>query len=214
MGCNLGAFIHYLHNIHLNRLWAPLTMKLRFSFVVLAMLIHGLLPSTQLFGQSSKPEVPRFERVAIAETGAAVYLPKGEAEFEMSLSEDGSEVYTGEIQHGDYYFSVVAVRFVPEMAEMTPDDMEGLLLNYMEFLHSQIAPGESAGVGTGHTKEKVPNARGAIDYWLDAEGDRFAVKGWIDHRMIGVMILYGPDEYPIFNVQQMFLDGFRFPNED
>ena len=158
-------------------------------------------------------DVPRFERVAIAETGAAVYLPKGAEAFEMSLSEDGSEVYTNEVQHGDYFFSVVAVRFVPEMTDMTSEEMEALLMGYMEFLGGQLGITEKAGVGKGHTKENVPDARGVIDYWLDAEGTRYAVKGWVDQRMIGVMLLYGPDDHPIFNVQQMFLDGFRFPGE-
>lgn len=166
-----------------------------------------------LNAQIGKQTVPRFEKVQIGETGGAVYMPKDAPEFEMSLSEDGSEVYTSEIQLDDFFFSVVAVKFVPEMADASTEDLESLLAGYMEFLRGQIGAGEAVGIGPGHTKEKVPGARGAIDYWQDADGIQYAVKGWIDQRMIGVMVLYGPEEYPYFNAQQMFLDGFRFPGE-
>lgn len=183
-------------------------MKKSLFLAVMAFLVPFFLHA-----QVGKQEVPRFEKVDIAETGAAVYMPRGAGAFEMSLSEDGSEVYTNEIQHGDFFFSVVAVKFVPEMADASAEDLEALLISYLEFLRTQLAVGDAAGVGKGHLKEEVPGARGVIDYWLDAEGTRYAVKGWIDQRMIGVMLLYGPDEYPIYNVQDMFLNGFRFPGE-
>lgn len=173
----------------------------------------ALLLSFSLHAQVGKQEVPRFEKVSIGETGAAAYMPRGAGAFEMSLSEDGSEVYTNEIQHGDFFFAVVAVRFVPAMTDNSSADMEGLLVNYMEFLQGQMGVTGTAGVGLGHTKEELPAVRGAIDYWEDAEGVQYAVKGWVDQGMLAVMLLYGPEEYPIYNVQDMFLNGFRFPGE-
>ena len=49
-----------------------------------------------------------------------------------------------------------------------------------------------------------------IDYWEDKDGDRWAVKGWVDANRLAVMYIYGKGDYPYLNAQQMFLDGFRF----
>lgn len=177
---------------------------------ILAMVMMAMM--FPLFAQSDKPEVPRFEKKEVGTRGAAAYLIKGSPDYEMTESEDGSRVYTTEGTSGDYFFASIVVEFEPVM-EGSPEEMEELLISYMEFLQGQFGVGETAGVGKGHTKEKFPAVRGVIDYWLDAEGVRYAVKGWVDQSMLNVSLIYGPDDYPIYNVQEMFLNGFRFPGE-
>ncbi|OFZ67491.1 MAG: hypothetical protein A3D92_08620 [Bacteroidetes bacterium RIFCSPHIGHO2_02_FULL_44_7] len=153
--------------------------------------------------------VPRFQKYPVLETGCAYYLP-GPTDFELSFSEDGAKVITGEVLFGNFFFSTITVEFVEEM-ELSIEDMPNVIEAYLNYLMGSMDIVESAGIGWGHTLDSHPTAIGAIDYWEDAEGTQFAVKAWCDSDHLAVLMLYGYEEYPYFNAQQMFLDGFRFP---
>lgn len=155
--------------------------------------------------------VPRFAKYQINETKRFAYFPDDPGEFEVVKSKDGSEVYWGEVAFGDYYFLVILVEFAEIFAEDTEDEeMENLLVSYLDYLQLQFQITSAAGLGKGHRMDSNPHAIGVIDYWEDADAIVYAVKGWIDKDAIAVMILYGPEEFPHFNAQQLFLNGFRF----
>jgi hypothetical protein len=109
----------------------------------------------------------------------------------------------------EYFFSVIAVKFTEAVAD---EDHEALAEAYLNFLKDQFKITGVAGYGRGHTMESNPNAKGIIDFWEDDLMNQYQVKAWIDSHCMGVMILYGPKEFPIFNAAQMFKDGFRFPD--
>lgn len=179
-------------------------MKTRISILALFLLISTAL--------SAQIPVPRFSKYKVAETGCKVYLPADPGEFEASKSEDGSIVYTGEVEESGYHFAVIVVTLSESIGD--DNDMKnGLITSYLDFLQVQFAITESAGYGMGHTLDSAPKAVGVIDYWFDMEGTSYALKSWCDGNILSVLMLYGPDEYPIFNAQQMFLDGFRFPEK-
>lgn len=163
---------------------------------------------TLAWGQS----VPRFAKYDVAETGCKVYLPADPGEFELTLSEDKSEVYTAEVTHNDYNFAVIVVKFSEPIGDVD-DDKTDMVTSYLDFLQGQFGITASAGYGKGHTMESAPDAVGVIDYWEDNEGLQYAIKSWCDGNYLSVLMLYGQGEYPIFNVQEMFLNGFRFPEE-
>jgi hypothetical protein len=154
--------------------------------------------------------VPRFAKYEIGETGCKVYLPADPGTFEMTLSEDQSEVYTAEVVHEDFNFAVITVRFSEPLGD---DDAlkNDMMTSYLEFLQQQFQISGSAGVGMGHLLESAPDAVGVIDYWEDNDGLQYAVKSWCDGNFLSVLVLYGKEEYPYFNAQEMFLNGFRFP---
>ncbi|MEY3443791.1 MAG: hypothetical protein RLZZ519_2072 [Bacteroidota bacterium] len=156
--------------------------------------------------------VPRFAKYDIAETGCKVYLPEDPGEFEMSLSEDNSEVFTGEVTHNDFNFGVILVKFSEPIGK-DKETMNDMITSYLDFLQTQFGVTGSAGYGLGHTLESAPDAVGVIDYWEDADGLQYAIKSWCDGDFLAVLMLYGAEEYPIFNAQQMFLEGFRFPEK-
>lgn len=158
------------------------------------------------FGQEP---VPRFEKYPVLETGCSYYLP-GSTEFELSLSEDGSKVITGEVMFGNFYFSTITVEFMEDLV-LAPEEMAPMIESYLGYLMSTLGITSSAGIGWGHTLESNPNALGGIDYWRDDEGTEYAVKSWCDAHHLSVLLLYGNEEYPYFEAQQMFFDGFRFP---
>lgn len=176
-------------------------MKILLSFLLLAFTLHAA-------AQEFTP--PRLTKTAIGESGCYAYLPPGSETFDVSSSEDGSTLYTGDFLHGDYYYSLIVVKLSPDAQIATQEDKEALLTSYMDYLQETFAITSSTGYGKGHTLEKYPEATGVLDYWIDEDATEWVVKGWCDGKTIGIMMLYGPDTYPSYNVQSMFLDGFRF----
>lgn len=153
---------------------------------------------------------PRFTKTAIGESGCYAYMPPGEIEFSLEYSPDSSKVYSGEIYVDGYSYAVIAVKFNEATVLETAEEKNDMLVSYLDFLKESFSITESAGYGMGHTLEKFPDAVGAIDYWLDVDGDVWEIKGWADSNTLGIMMIYGPTDYPNFNAQQLYLDGFRF----
>ena len=156
--------------------------------------------------------VPRFAKYAIGESGMFCYLPADPGGFELTLSEDGSAVYTGEVTHNDFNFAVIAINF-KEPATGTNEEREELLISYLDFLQTQLGIQESAGYGKGHTLDSDESVIGVLDYWADDEGNDWVIKGWINEGHMAVMCLYGKGEYPYYSVQDMFLHGIRFSED-
>ncbi|MBI5916597.1 MAG: hypothetical protein HY842_14565 [Bacteroidetes bacterium] len=169
-----------------------------------------LLPVFLCAQDESSVKIPRLSKTAIGQSGCAAYLPAGMPEFGVEASEDGSDVYTSELDVDGYRFGCIAVRFAEPDLEATPDEMEQLLIAYMEYLQGALEITGSTGIGTGHTLEDYPDARGVLDYWEDGEGTQYVVKGWVNQKYLGILLISGAAEYPYFNLQQMYLDGFRF----
>jgi len=153
--------------------------------------------------------VPRFQKTAIGTSGCFAYMPPGDLQVEIEYSPDSSQVYSGEIAVGDYSYAVIVVKLNGIVLE-TEEEKNDMLVSYLDFLQSSFSISESAGYGKGHTLEKFPEAVGMIDYWLDADGDVWEIMGWADSNTLGIMMIYGPTDYPNFNAQQLYLDGFRF----
>jgi hypothetical protein len=185
-------------------------IKMKNLAICLTFLLSPLFLASQT--ETSK-KVPRLVKKAIGQSGCSAYFPEGIGDFELSKSEDGADVYTGEAAVDGFHFACITVKFAEPFADSSPEEMEELLISYMDFLKTQFGITASAGVGRGHSLESAPDARGAIDYWEDAESTQFAVKGWVNQRALGILVLYGPTEYPNFNLQQLYLDGFRFTSE-
>ena len=100
-----------------------------------------------------------------------------------------------------FLFGCIVVRFSESNLGFSPDDMEQLLLGYMEYLKEVFEVTKSAGAGTGHTLESCPDARGVIDFLEDTNENQLAVKGWVNQKYLGFLYLSGAEEYPHFNLQ-------------
>jgi hypothetical protein len=162
-----------------------------------------------VFAQTS-PRAPRMVKTPVSNSGCYAYFPKAEAElkFELSYSEDSAKVYTGEVVDGVHHFAVIVVKMNQKLSGK--EEKENMLIGYLDYLKTSFEVKNAAGYGKGHQLESAPNSVGVIDYWVDADANKWAIKGWTDENILAVMMLYGPEDYPIFNVQKMFLDGFRF----
>jgi hypothetical protein len=169
-----------------------------------------LLLFTALCTLAWSQTVPRFTKYDVGSTGCKVYLPADPGEFELTLSEDQSEVYTAEAVHNDFNFGVIVVKFSEPLMD-DADEKTDMVTSYLDFLQEQFGITGAAGYGKGHTMESAPRAVGVIDYWEDNNGVQYAVKSWCDGDYLAVLLLYGAGEYPYYNAQEMFLNGFRFP---
>lgn len=157
-----------------------------------------------------KPAVPRFSRTPVGACGCAIYAPPGFTFDAPTRSEDGADVWTGELAtDGGWTFGAVVVKF-PEAMPATSSQMEEVLVGYLDFLKAQLSITKAVGVGRGHTHGENAAAKGVIDYWESADGERWAVKGWVDQERLAVLYVRGKGEYPYFSAQQLYLEGFRF----
>lgn len=154
-------------------------------------------------------KVPRLSKTAIPGCGCSFYAPEGVKFDPPEKSPDGAEVWTVDTTVGSHHMGVIAVKFSAGMPT-DAETLEGVLVSYLDYLKGTLKITSAAGYGKGHTMESNPAARGVIDFWKDADGDEWKVKGWVDPTHIGVMFVYGKGEFPIYNLQEMFLDGFRF----
>ncbi len=158
---------------------------------------------------SSTAQVTRLSKYPINQTGHFAYFPSDPGELEVAKSDDGSDVYTSEVEIDSSYFGLIVVDFVPgSMGENSKTDMEELLTSYLDFLKTQFQITSSAGYGKGHTMESNPNAVGVIDYWEDGTGFEYKIKGWADTKTLAVLYVGGKEINA--NVQEIYLNGFRF----
>lgn len=156
-------------------------------------------------------QVPRFAKYPIGDSGCEGYFP-GDPEFEMTWSDDSSKVYTGEVALDSFNYFAICVKLSEPQSASQREQLD-LLESYMDFLQEALEVTGSAGYGEGHTLEYYPSVSGVIDYWEDAGGNSYTVKGWTNTQYLVVLGIYGQGEYPYFNAGQMYLEGIRFPEE-
>lgn len=162
-----------------------------------------------IFAFKIQAQVPRFEKINIGSTGCAVYVP-APIVLDSSFSEDSSIVFSGEAPIDSFSFFVICVQFKDPIGNDKAANTD-LLTTYMDFLQQSFSITANAGYGKGHSLDSAPDATGVIDYWTDEFGLDWTVKGWINNGYLAVLGIYGRGQYPVYNVQDMFLNGFRFP---
>lgn len=174
----------------------------------------SLLLTIPVFTFLTAQSAPRFIKTAIADSGTQLYLPGKADPATVSYSPDSSIVYTIEVidsTTGAYY------HFGSIVAQLKGVDLTGqeeaMLLAYLDYLKTAFDIKESAGYGKGHSLTTHPTATGILDYWLDAGGTHWIVKGWAAESTIFVLFIYGPDTYPNQNIVDVFFKGARFKGD-
>jgi hypothetical protein len=157
----------------------------------------------------SSTQAQSLKKYPIGNSGCSVYMYCDPGEFEISYSQDSATIFSSECEKKPLNYSVICVKLREPVA--AGDDAEGLLISYLDYLKTAFHIKSSAGYGKGHTLEKKPEARGVIDYWNDADGVAWKVKGWTDGKFIAVLAVYGKGKVDITPKEDLFLNGFRFP---
>lgn len=159
----------------------------------------------------AQAQTPRFTKYPVMESGAAMYMPAAPL-FEKSYSEDSSAVYTAEVQHENIVYGVITVSLSESLGTDTLV-WDQLLMSYIEYLNTQVFSLTAVSdPGYGHKLESQPHARGVLQYGQNSEGSQSAVKGWVDGNTLAVLYVIYQSEMNI-NLQNLYLNGFRFPAE-
>jgi hypothetical protein len=176
------------------------------------LLLFSLLAfSLLLNAQESGNNIQKFE---IGESGCSVYLPASNVDWEKTASEDGADVYTGEVSLNDFNYFVITVKFVEPFKDATSQEMEDLLISYLDFLKGQFSISGAAGYGKGHPVDGHDISAGVIDFWQSDDDTQWAVKGQVTQTHIEIVGVYGkadPSDNPLTNV---VINSFVFPAED
>jgi hypothetical protein len=131
-----------------------------------------------------------------------------EAKFKLDYSSDSSKVYTGECKNGEVTYGVICITLLNPVIDLVA--AEDLRIAYVDYLKSSFEIVKSAGYGKGHRLNNNDNTRGILDYWEDAEKDKWKIKAWTDGRYIGFMYVYSSKDLPEAKVNA-FLNGYRLP---
>lgn len=158
-----------------------------------------------IFSQSSAAQ--GLKKTPISTSGCSLYS-YCEMKFDTSKSPDSSQVYAGECEKEEITYGTICVKLVnpPETLQMAED----LLIAYLDFLKGSFKINRYTGYSKGLRLNRDENTRGILDYWEDAENQKWKVKAWTDGKYIGVMYAYSLKEIPEPKVNA-FLDGFRLP---
>jgi hypothetical protein len=159
---------------------------------------------------SEEVGAPRLRPTSPPGCGCTVLAPEGFEWPDPELSEDGQKVWASEAEvPGGFLFGLVAVRFDPPFTEDSPDDLEEVLISYLDFLSNNLDIEGTVGVGRGHASPRDPSLRGVIDFWEGFDDSQWAVKGWIGPKGLAVAYVTGDREYPHYNVEQAFFDSYK-----
>jgi hypothetical protein len=156
-------------------------------------------------------QTPRFSKYEINQTGYFCYFPGNPGNFEVQTSEDGLKIYLGETSVSDCKYGLILVILEYNFETSTKEELQDLLISYMDHLKTSYEISGEAGYSKGHTMDSNPNAQGIIDFWENSAGLQYAVKGWIDKNALCFLYISGK-ELPYINYQNLFLNGFRFKN--
>jgi hypothetical protein len=179
--------------------------------LILFLLLCYMALANQGFSQDEEEFIaPKFEKVDLGESGATAYLPESDSLVtSVDLSEDGSKVFTAGVQAGDYYYGIILAQFAGFTLD-TKEDRENTLIAYLDYLQEMNSIMYSAGYGMGHALATDESVEGVIDFWVDAEGDEWAVTGWVQPDAIAVMYILGPGTYPNYTLSKFFFNGISF----
>lgn len=162
-----------------------------------------------LFLPEGHAQIPRLKKQDVSNSGAAIYIP-GEPLWDVSVSEDGSTVFSTEVKSDSIVFGAIVVMLKEKLSSEDVIPQE-LLLSYMDFLNEQVfGIVQATEPGVGHTLDSNPEATGILLYGMDAAGFEYTLKGWADPGSLAVLYIKSKSEVN-YNIQEMYLNGFRFP---
>lgn len=150
-----------------------------------------------------------LKKYAIGNSGCSFY-GYCDAKINIEYSPDSSKVFKGECVVGDVSYGIICVKLLNPVIDLTA--AEDLLIAYVDYIKTTVEIEKAAGYGRGHRLNNDENTRGILDYWEDAEKDKWKIKAWTDGSYIGFMFAYSSKDLPEPKVDA-FLNGFVLPKK-
>ena len=148
-----------------------------------------------------------LKKYPVGNSGCSLY-GYCDSKYKMDYSDDSSAVYTGECSIGGVTYGIICVKLLNPINDI--DAAEELMISYVDYLKSNFEITKAVGYGKGHRLNNNEQTRGILDYWEDAEQDKWKIKAWTDGHFIGFMYAYS--QKPLLETKiNAFLDGLRLP---
>lgn len=167
----------------------------------LIILLFGVFTFISISAQS-------LRKYSISGSGCSAYFFCDPGEFKLEKSPDSSDVYTGECINDSVTYGAICVKLSVKLPDL--ETSEGTLISYLDYLKSTMKIKSAAGYGKGHRLKNNEATRGVIDYWRDADGGNWKIKGWTDGKYIVVMYVSSVKEISESKTN-IFLDGLVLP---
>lgn len=148
---------------------------------------------------------PRFRNRKIANTGCIAFLPK-DIPFKTKKTPDGGLFCCTEFIHEEITYGVICISLDKELSL---NKARKILAAYMKKLHGPFFIFHSIGL----TRDADWNSSvtcALVDYWQDAGGADWKIKGYTDGKSIGILYLKNIAKTDVV-LQDKFLDSFHFP---
>ena len=157
----------------------------------------------------SYSQVPRFQKFKVSDTAVHLYLP-AEPKWDKSPSDDGSSVYTTEVNFGNISYKAIVVELSND-AMKDLNEPKFLLEQYMSFMEDSVLQLKEKATNNGtYTLESQPKAIGIKSIGKDIDENDFQIKGWIYGKNIAILIMLSKSEMN-YNFQEIYLNSVRFP---
>lgn len=173
-------------------------------------LLACILLLTGLVSLAQETVKPSFRKYPVESTGCFLYLLTPPGNWSVEKSEDGSDVYTHSQEVENFSYDVIAVKFADPLTGAVREELEDLLISYLDFLKGQFEVSESIGYGRGHQLPGDETAIGVLDFWKGADGSQTKIKGWINEGFLAVLLVSGTTDPSENAYTDVFLNGFRF----
>lgn len=161
-----------------------------------------LLASAFLFRRAELPS----KRMAVTTCGHTAELPASPLTKKLR-DEKGNPVYVGQAKDGAATYGFATVELERNIYDRS--QAEQALFLFMEDMHPSFDIQYTTGLSHGYTHPQSDVIWGMTDYWQDADGIDWKVKGWTDGRILTV--LYVKDIGAVsFAQQDAFLNSFQF----
>jgi hypothetical protein len=149
-----------------------------------------------------------LKKYPISNSGCYAYFFCDPGPFTSEKSTDSSDMFTGECVTSEVTYGLICVKMKDKLPDLKTS--EETLIAYLDYLKTSLKITTAAGYGKGHLLKNKESTRGVMDYWKDADGQSWKVKGWTDGRIIAVLYVCSKKEVPEAKAN-VFLDGLLLP---
>ncbi|MDB5196408.1 MAG: hypothetical protein JWP88_779 [Flaviaesturariibacter sp.] len=161
-----------------------------------------LLASAFLFRRTE--HVPK--RIAVTSCGCTAELPSTPLTQKLE-DEKGNTVFIGHAKEDSCTYGFATVELEHVIYDRA--QAEQALFLFMEDMHPSFDIEYTTGLLHGYSHPHSDAVWGMTDYWQDADGIDWKVKGWTDGRILTVLYVKGIGSMSLAK-QDSFLNSFQF----
>jgi hypothetical protein len=175
--------------------------------------IFFLLPSCILAMAVAAQQALPSQKVRISNSGCTVVMPATPATVDFGFDVDSNKTYSTSVE---VIIGQHTYQYAVHVLQAKDDELQGQQLDkleqFLEFIKSTQQVASSEGYHKVNSILHAKTAKGLSDKWTDADGNEFAVMGWVQGRTMAVLYVFGQGPIPSSAGVQNYLNSFQFPS--